>query len=214
MRYLATPSGPDVRAAMSAGLIGCMTTPAQGNRIPDGALYACDNGKFGCDGKGRNWPGTEAWWAWLTRTVERYGPDRCLWALAPDVPFSAEATLTESLPWLARIRELGAPAAFAAQNGCDTPGLIPWDDLDVLFLAGDTAWKTGPVAERLAREARERGKQVHMGRVNSLQRLRTAEWFGCEFADGTYLAFGPDINLPRLRGWLAELAAHPSLFAP
>ncbi|MEU9395780.1 hypothetical protein AB0D86_37995 [Streptomyces sp. NPDC048324] len=47
MLYLATPSGADVRAAMQAGLLACMTTPAQGNVIPHGALYACDNGKFG-----------------------------------------------------------------------------------------------------------------------------------------------------------------------
>lgn len=211
MLYLGTPSGPDVRAAMSAGLIGCMTTPAQGNVVPDGALYACDNGKFGCDGKGRNWPGTERWWDWLQRTVTRYGPDRCLWALAPDVPFDAAATLDESRPWLAAIRELGVPAAFAAQNGCEN-GLIPWGEFDVLFLAGDTEWKTGPIAERLSRETRERGVSVHMGRVNSLTRLRTAEWFGCDSADGTYLAYGPDLNLTRLTRWIAELRHRPSLF--
>ena len=208
MLYLGTPSGPDVRAAMSAGLIGCMTTPAQGNVIPDGAEYACDNGKFG-----KGWPGAGAWYAWLARTVDRYGADQCLWAVAPDVPFDAKGTLAESLPWLARIRELGIPAAFAAQDGCDLLGL-PWDDFDVLFIAGSTEWKTGPVAERLAREAKERGKGVHMGRVNSRQRLRTAEWFGCDSADGTYLAFGPEKNLARLAGWLDELGRTPSLFGP
>jgi hypothetical protein len=204
--YLGTPSGPDVRAAMSAGLIGCMTTPAQGNVIPDGAEYACDNGKFG-----KGWPGADAWFDWLTRTVDRYGAGRCLWAVAPDVPFDAAGTLAESLPWLARIRELGVPAAFAAQDGCDLLGM-PWDAFDVLFIAGSTEWKTGPVAERLAREAKARGKSVHMGRVNSRQRLRTAEWFGCDSADGTYLAFGPETNLPKLTGWLNELDATPSLF--
>lgn len=206
MLYLGTPSGPDVRAAMSAGLIGCMTTPAQGNVIPDGAEYACDNGKFG-----KGWPGADAWFDWLTRTVDRYGADRCLWAVAPDVPFDAAGTLSESLPWLARIRALGIPAAFAAQDGCDHLG-IPWDDFDVLFLAGSTEWKIGPVAERLAREAKARGKQIHMGRVNSRLRLRTAEWFGCDSADGTYLAFGPEKNLTRLTGWLDELHHTPSLF--
>lgn len=205
--YLATPSGPDVRAAMSAGLIGCMTTPAQGNRIPDGAEYACDNGKFG-----KGWPGADAWFDWLQRTVERYGADRCLWAVAPDKPFDAAGTLAESLPWLARIRELGVPAAFAAQDGCDLLGL-PWDEFDVLFIAGSTEWKTGPVAEALAREAKARGKGIHMGRVNSRQRLRTAEWFGCDTADGTYLAFGPDQNLPRLASWLSEIHRTPSLFS-
>ena len=206
MLYLGTPSGPDVRAAMSAGLIGCMTTPAQGNVIPDGAMYACDNGKFG-----KGWPGADAWYDWLERTVDRYSPDHCLWAVAPDVPFDAAGTLAESLPWLARIRALGIPAAFAAQDGCDQLG-VPWDDFDVLFLAGSTEWKTGPVAEALAREAKARGKGVHMGRVNSRRRLQTAEWFGCDSADGTYLAFGPDKNLALLTGWLDELHHTPSLF--
>ena len=212
--YLATPSSPEARQAMSDGLIGCMTTPAQGNRIPDGALWAADNGRFGCDGKGRNWPGYDKWWAWLVRQVDEYdGEDRCLWALAPDVPFNAAATLAESRKWLPRIRALGVPAAFAAQNGCDLIG-VPWDEFDVLFLAGDTAWKVGPVAEALTAEAKERGKAVHMGRVNSAARLRIAACFGCDTADGTYLAFGPDINLGRLFGWLNDLAAgyQPALF--
>lgn len=206
MLYLATPSGPDVRAAMSAGLLGCMTTPAQGNRIPDGALYAADNGKFG-----KGWPGADRWFDWLETTVTRYGADRCLWAVAPDVPFDAAGTLAESLPWLGRIRELGIPAAFAAQDGCDLLGL-PWDEFDVLFLAGSTEWKTGPIAARLAREAKARGKQVHMGRVNSRKRLRLAHEFGCKTADGTYIAFGPDTNLPATLAWSAEINAQPRIF--
>jgi hypothetical protein len=205
--YLGTPSGPDVRAAMSAGLIGCMTTPAQGNVIPDGALYACDNGKFG-----KGWPGADRWYQWLADTVDRYGPDRCLWAVAPDVPFDAVGTLAESLPWLAKIRELGVPAAFAAQDGCEN-GLIPWGEFDVLFVAGSTEWKIGPVAYQIAQEAKERGLKVHMGRVNSRVRLRIAEHFGCDSCDGTYLAFGPEKNLARLTGWLDEMDAMPSLFA-
>jgi len=208
VRFLATPSGPDVRAAMSAGLLGCMTTPAQGNVVPDGALYACDNGKFG-----KGWPGVEAWWAWLQKTVARYGADRCLWAVAPDIPFDAVGTFAESRPWLAKIRSLGIPAAFAAQDGCDVDGLLPWGEFDVLFLAGSTEWKIGPVAARLSREANERGLAVHMGRVNSRRRLAAAEWFGCASADGTYLAYGPDTNLPTLLGWLRDLDHQPSLFA-
>lgn len=191
---------------MQAGLLGCMTTPAQGNVIPPGALYACDNGKFG-----RGWPGTERWFAWLRATVDRYGPDRCLWAVAPDVPLDAAATLAESMPWLARIRALGISVAFAAQDGSEH-GLIPWGSFDVLFLAGSTVWKTGPAAHRLAVTARERGMAVHMGRVNSRRRLRLAQAFGCSSCDGTYLAFGPGTNLPRLLAWMNELHATPTPF--
>jgi uncharacterized PurR-regulated membrane protein YhhQ (DUF165 family) len=198
--YLATPSTPRVREAMTAGLIGCMTTPKQGNRVPDGASYACDNGKFG-----KGWPGVEAWRAWLVKTVERYSADRCLWAVAPDVPFDAAGTLRESLPELAFIRRHGVPAAFCAQNGSEAPGMVPWDAIDVLFLAGDTAWKLSRAAADLADEARARGKSVHMGRVNSERRLRHAMAIGCATADGTFLAFGPDQNLPKLAGWLARM---------
>lgn len=201
MLYLATPSGPEIRAAMSAGALGCMTTPAQGNAVPEGAAYACDNGKFG-----KGWPGATEWFAWLTRTVQRYGPARCLWAVAPDIPCDAAGTLIESRPWLPRIRALGIPAAFAAQDGCET-GLIPWDEFDVLFLAGSTDWKIGEAAERLAAEATRRGVPVHMGRVNSRKRLLTAKRFGCKTVDGTYLAFGPKINLPRLTRWMDEVNA-------
>ena len=191
---------------MQAGLLGCMTTPAQGNVIPPGCLYACDNGKFG-----KGWPGEQAWFAWLTATVGRYGRDRCLWAVAPDVPLDAAATLAESLPWLQPIRSLGIPVAFAAQDGSEH-GLIPWASTDVLFLAGSTRWKASTAVHRLALEAGERGLAVHMGRVNSRRRLRIAQAFGCTTADGTYLAFGPDTNLPRLLAWMHQLRANPTLF--
>ncbi len=110
MLYLATPSGPEVRAAMLAGHLGCMTSPRQGNRLPPGVPWAADNGKFG-----KGWPGSAAWYDWLAGQVTRYGADLCLWAVAPDVPFDAAGTLAESRPWLPKIRALGVPAAFAAQ---------------------------------------------------------------------------------------------------
>lgn len=204
--YMSTPSGPEVSAAMSAGEFGCMTTPAQGNALPDGCLWAADNGKFG-----KGWPGPEAWFLWLKDTVERYDAERCLFAVAPDQPFDAAGTLHESRPWLPLIRDLGIPAAFAAQDGCEHGLLSGWDEFDVLFLAGTTEWKVGQVALSLSWEAKSRGKRVHMGRVNSRKRLRTAESFGCDTADGTYFAFGPLINLARMSRWAAEIAAQPSL---
>jgi len=48
-----------------------------------------------------------------------------------------------------------------------------------------------------------------MGRVNSARRWAIAEVFGCDTADGTFLAFGPDTNLPRAKAWWAK----DSLFA-
>jgi hypothetical protein len=196
--YLGTPSSPAVRAAMTAGRIGCMTTPAQGNAIPDGARWAADNGVFGA-----GYPGDAAWLSWLrSRTAD---PALCLFAAAPDVVGDAAATLTRSAPFLPVIRAAGLPAALVAQDGLqDLP--VPWDEFDALFVGGSTAWKLSAAAADLAEQARARGLWVHMGRVNSWRRWQVAEAFGCDSCDGTYLAYGPDLLLPDVLGWTAQAA--------
>jgi hypothetical protein len=200
--YMATPSSAEARAAMAGGDLGWIDTPEQGNHRPAGVTWCADNGVFG-----KGYPGDGAYLAWLERNATDAGT--CLFAVAPDVVGDAAATLARSAPFLPRIRALGYPAALAAQDGLESLD-VPWDDFDVLFVGGSTSWKLGTAAARLVREAKERGKWVHMGRVNSRRRLRYASVIGCDSADGTYLAFGPDVNLPRLLGWTADVAG--SLF--
>jgi hypothetical protein len=178
---------------MSAGLLDCIVTPAQRLTIPEGAWFCADNGCFG-----KGYPGDDKWWAWL-QTLPR---ERMRFAVAPDVLGDAAATLVRSAPWLPRIRALGVPVALVAQDGLEFQD-IPWDAFDVLFIGGGTEWKLGPAATAIALDAKARGKQVHMGRVNSLRRLRIAALAGCDSADGTYIAFGPDLNMPKVFGWLA-----------
>lgn len=200
MLYLANPCTPQVVAAMSDGLIGYLDTPAQGNARPDGLAWAADNGCFG-----RGYPGDDAWVAWLGSM----DPTGCLFATAPDVVGDAAATLARSLPWLPRIRELGYPAALVAQDGLESLP-VPWDAFDVLFIGGTTSWKLGRHARALVAQAKARGKRVHMGRVNSERRYRYALAIGCDSADGTFLTFGPDLNLPHVLAW-ARIANHPTL---
>jgi hypothetical protein len=200
MIYVATPSSMLVREAMTDGRIACMTTPAQGNRVPAGALWAADNGAFG-DG----YPGDDEWLTWLRSRP--YDRELCLFATAPDVVGDARATLARSAPFLPLIRDAGYPAAFVAQDGAEETG-IPWDDLDCLFVGGSTEWKLSEHAARIANAARSHGKWVHMGRVNSWRRWQVAEAFGCDSCDGTFLAFGPDYRLPEVLAWSGQ----PALF--
>ena len=79
---------------------------------------------------------------------------------------------------------------------------VSWQLCDAAFIGGSTPWKLGPAAADLAAQARARGLWVHMGRVNSLRRLRHAVAIGCRSVDGTFLAFGPDRNLRTLLRWL------------
>lgn len=197
--YFSNPCSPAVREAMTAGEFACIVTPKQHNPVPPDSLYCCDNGKFG-----KGWPGFEKWFAWLKKTVETYGPERCLFATAPDVVGDAVETLIQSSPWLTPMRELGVPVAYVAQDGCqDAPGLIPWAEFDVLFVGGSTEFKLG--SEALCREAIERGKRVHIGRVNSYKRMQWAKDCGAESCDGTFIKVAPDINLPRARRWFEKL---------
>lgn len=204
MIYVATPSSGEVQAAMSGGRIACMTTPAQGNRIPAGARWCADNGRFG-----KGWPGEQRWWTWLTRRVTEYGTGHCLFAAAPDVVGDFLATWDLARPWLPKIRALGVPVAYVAQDGSAPDWLIPWGEFDVLFLGGTDAFKLGPDARALAAEAVRRGIWVHMGRVNTKNRLYYAAALGCSSADGTTLTRKrrgePEQNLRYMLAWLAAL---------
>jgi hypothetical protein len=197
--FYANPCSPKVVRAMTDGQLGFIDTPRQRNQRPPGVTWVADNSCFG-----RSYPGDEKWFGWLEANAHDAGT--CMFATAPDVVGDAQATLVRSLPWLPRIRALGFPAAFVAQDGLENLE-VPWDEFDVLFIGGTTKWKLGQPARTLVSEAKLRGKRVHMGRVNSGQRWRYAEHIGCDSADGTFLVFGPDQNLPRLLAWTT-----PSLF--
>lgn len=177
--------------------LGLMISPGMGNsHAPlQHWNHALDNG---CFAQGESFDAGD-WLEWLA-SLRRYR-ERCLFAVAPDVIGNAEATLVRSLPYLPTIRQLGFPVAFVTQNGC-TSALVPWDRIDVLFVGGDDAWKLGEASWGLCAEAKRRGLRVHVGRVNSYQRLAACAFHDVDSADGTYLAYGPDVNWPKLMRWL------------
>lgn len=187
--------------------IGLMKQPDMGNVEPlrRGVVWAADNG---CFAKGDSFDVTR-WLDWLGKM--RRWQSTCCFAVAPDVVGDAAATLDRSRPHLTTIRDLGYRAAFVAQDGLEILP-VPWDAFDCLFVGGSTAWKLSEAAYGLMAEAKARGKHVHAGRVNSLRRLQAMRDAGADSADGTFLAFAPDKNLPRLLRWLRHLDQQPSLF--
>lgn len=130
----------------------------------------------------------------------------CLGATALDVVGDARATLERSLPVVPLIRALGYAAALVAQDGLEEL-VVPWDSFDVLFVGGTTEWKLSAAARELVAESKRRGKWVHMGRVNSAQRLLYAQRIGCDSVDGTYLAFTGSQGFAQVREWLAQCEA-------
>lgn len=192
MLYLANPCGEEVVAKMLDGTLGFIDTPAQGNLRPPGVTWCADNGCYS-----KKWDEVK-WWRFLVKnSSDLHG---CLFATAPDVVGDAVATLELSRPWLPQIRNLGYEAALVAQDGLENLS-VPWDEFDCLFIGGSTEWKLGPAVVELVAEANARRKWVHMGRVNSKKRYQYAKSIGCDSADGTFLVFGPLVNLPKLLRW-------------
>ena len=195
-----------VRPELVGPDLGLMLTPMMGN-APDFSrvMWAADTGCFGQPDKHDD----EAYLVWLAKRDAH--ADRCLFATAPDVVGDAAATLARSLPMLPEIRALGYRAALVAQDGLEAMD-VPWDAFDCLFIGGTTPWKLSEAAYALAREADERGKWTHMGRVNSWRRLKAAAVSGYDSADGTYIKFGPDLLLPRVQEWVKTLRREPHFF--
>lgn len=185
--------------------LGLMLQPGMGN-VVDGRFqpWAADNG---CYAQGERFQAGD-WLEWLAG-LRRYR-ERCLFAVAPDVIGHAEATCERSRPYLATIRQLGYRAAYVAQNGQERFD-PPWSEFDCLFVGGTDWWKFSEPAYQLVTEAKARGKWTHQGRVNSLRRLIACQVSAFDSADGTFVAFGPDRNLPQVYDWLDTLQANPIL---
>lgn len=205
MIYYANPATEPIRDAINRGEFGCITTPAQGNKtFPNEWDVIADNGCFS-----DRWDATK-WATWLRDQSRAMRFAVCPDVFAPDGQECHAATLGRWHLYSGLIERAGFVPAFVCQVG-SSPCNVP-DDASVLFLGGTTEWKLGPVAASIV--ARHRSDRwVHMGRVNSLRRLRYAAEIGCHSADGTFLTFAPDQNLPRLRVWLESLESSPTLWA-
>jgi hypothetical protein len=215
--YLTGCSTPGARAAARGrGDLGVLVTPMFPkylDHVSDYAAWAVDNGAFSstvpfCPAKFRKL---------VADAAAHPRKADCLFVAAPDVVGDPIATLARFREWRDELRASGLPVAFVLQDGCETfdahglfAGGIPWGEFDVLFIGGSTEWKIGdlPWPKHRAwmdtfRRCDREGVPVHMGRVNSAERLDIASYgLGCRSADGTYLKFGPTKNLPILLKWL------------
>lgn len=219
---------PTVAAtARRRGDIGLVITPDQAGYVDAAGAYPAvmvDNGAFSQKGFKP---------AAFERLLKRIASDdairRKLWfVVAPDVVCDHVRTLELFDWWEPRIHALGLPVAFVAQNGIETClDRIPWGRMDTLFIGGDTAWKEGDLGQmewaqehrlpaiaemghigynqwlRMWEEAEGRNIPIHMGRVNTLQRMELAHvFYDAQSSDGTMLKFQQTDRLRDLTGWL------------
>lgn len=182
---------------MRDGLIGGFSNPAKRDRPEPGVPWALDNGCFtGFDEV-----------LWRRALKNRAGNRDCLFAVVPDRVGDATTTDAWWPHYAPIVKQHGLPAAYAVQNDCTS---VP-DDADAVFIGGDDTWKLSEEAQEIARSARRRGLWTHMGRVNSLQRLRFAHALGYDSVDGTHVSYEPDEGMARLLKFM-QMASHPTLW--
>jgi hypothetical protein len=102
----------------------------------------------------------------------------------PDVVGDSAATLRLFSHWNPIIRQMGYPSALVAQDGLAI-GMVEWDKIAAIFVGGTTKFKLSVQSADLCREAKLRGKWVHMGRVSTLRRTIFAMRLGCDSIDGS-----------------------------
>jgi hypothetical protein len=147
---------------------------------------------------------------------EREARSRLLFVTVPDVVGDAMATARQFEAWWSAPARRGLPLALVAQDGLEHLGRwlgLAWPRINALFVGGTTEWKLGPAAEALVREAKARGKWVHMGRVNGAGRAAYAATIGCDSFDGTGAALFTNLLLPTYIAW-AQAPRPSRLFVP
>ena len=185
------PSNTEMQQTLFDAGIGLMLTPfSQRNskNSPHEWLWAADNGCFA-----EKWDET-IWINWLKSHAT---PSKALFATVPDVVANHNKTVDRWKEYHHVVSSLGYKPAFVLQDGADMT-TIPWDTMGCLFIGGTTQFKLSEAARLFCAEAKSRSIWVHMGRVNSLKRMLIAKEWGVDSTDGTYLAFGPDKNTPKL----------------
>lgn len=208
MIYLTGVSNEGVTALRRSD-IGLMIQPGnsyhlQIDRYP---AFAGDNAAFG----GRF---NESKWLLMADRAALH-QERCLFIVCPDrfdphdLANNHRCTVELWHRYKQEIWDRGLPAAFVAQNGC-TPDDVP-ADADAVFIGGDDGYKLSETAWAVVAWAKAHGKWAHVGRVNSMERIRACSLSQADSADGTYLKYGPDVNLPKLVGWLDHLNYQPHL---
>lgn len=209
MIYLSGATNDVIEPRLIAEGIGLMSSQNIAyslERLERFAYVGLDNGCFSS-----RWT-EDAWIDWLGRQPRH----NALFAVSPDAFPDAAESFRRGLEYAPIVRESGFPVAVVAQDGAELFDW-PWDELDCVFIAGAPTedpraeWKESDAAADLAVRARNAGKWVHMGRVNDEYRYARAEQMGCQSADGTLLAYGPDANIGRLSRMVRRRNTAPPL---
>lgn len=139
-----------------------LRTPLTANAIA-GVPYGLDNGCFKRFDK-------KTWERMLDDCFKLKMPK---FVCLPDIVGNAQRTI--ELFDAFELRTNGIPRALVLQDGINNV-TINWSKISAVFVGGSDAFKISPEAFEACKAAKMLGKWVHVGRVNTVERL--ANWIG------------------------------------
>lgn len=145
-------------------------------KLEAGVPWLLDNGVFTKKYNEKNW----------INQMNRYKPfaDTCVGIAVPDVLYNSKETLSFYKRYSSTI-PLCYKRLIVTQDGMLVTE-IPWQDIDGIFVGGSNQHKLNDCFG-IVSFAHKHKKHVHVGRVNSLKRMRRV-WFA-DTVDGTTLVF-------------------------
>lgn len=195
--YASQTSGTNKRLLLEAGW-RFMVSPdtADKNRLDPACKYALDNGAWGAFVRQRPWEEDR-----FLRLVDTFG-GRADFVVIPDVVADAPRTLELADVWIRRLD--GIPRYLALQDGMGFSDVLPFvARVAGFFLGGSTAWKLRSAAEWGGFCSRH-GRYLHVGRVNTIKRIRLMRDAGAHSFDGSNASRFAKVKLPGLQGELDQ----------
>jgi len=169
-------------------------------QYPETPVWAADNDCF-------NGFNPDRWLRMLDILSE--APYKPVFVTIPDVVGNHEATLEMWHEWKHEAIDRGLDPAFVLQNGCELWSSMKYEhdvlptDASCYFVGGDTSFKFSEgvrdICATPAMTADGIAPWFHMGRVNSVKRLKYARDIGCHSVDGSGMArFTTSVLLPMI----------------
>lgn len=163
---------------------GFLTSPEQPKTRPP-LPYILDNGAWSAFQRGERIDESR-----FARHLDALGADAVA-VVVPDVVCDAQATREATERWLSRVLDAAPTALVAVQNGMTADDVAPLLGPRVgLFVGGDVPWKEA-TASTWAALAHEHRAWCHVGRVNSVTRMRIMRAADVDSVDGNCVLFQP-----------------------
>jgi hypothetical protein len=146
----------------------------------EGFPYALDNGAWTDHAAGRDFDDER-----FKTLVDRLG-GAADWIVAPDIVAGGVRSLRLSLVWLADLLVRTRMVLIPVQDGLEPPDLVNvvMPKRIGIFLGGSTEWKLANM-QLWDKFCAERGIYYHVGRVNTIKRVRLANQAGADSIDGS-----------------------------